>query len=587
MKNNILIGHKIGFSLVELLISLIVISCITAAFTPLITKKFSSGVFGGGGSVSDISADCDKFGPNCNLCTSNFCLSCTGLTCVSDEYKDNKSCTCKKCTEKYGDYCTKCTEEKCLTCLDGQYLDENQNCKPCTNKFSNCSSCTLYQCNACKDGYILIDPTSTSSCTEFNCSSPNFMQIGNLCITKYNMGDSVSLGIPSEVNIVESSETCNPGSAIMCCWKGNTSGGCDNGNGGGYSGCNRTVCDHNAAEYICENFNGGGYDWRLPTSTELSTWNIYSLNLGTDGIQLCDYYSGYNSAQCLSKSSCIGSADVCRPHDVWSSTQNSSGLFYIYYLQKGAWKTIAFKNANAISVRCVAVMPQTCAERISEGCLTCEGDNCLSCDTGYILKDGKCKIDCATKFGTNCTECTQDKCTACADGYILDEKTKALPVCKTSPVMQIGSLLVTKYNVNDHPDLVVSSNCTRTGMGGCDNANGGAYSGCNRTVCYWWDASSVCSQIKYGGYSWRLPRSRGEVSSWGGNSINRGVNGLQLCDPSANRGSARCVATSYVIWTSEFYDGSKIYSYLLQNASWIENISLQNNLYSVRCVANI
>ena len=33
---------KNGFSLVELLISLIVISCITAAFTPLITKKFAN-----------------------------------------------------------------------------------------------------------------------------------------------------------------------------------------------------------------------------------------------------------------------------------------------------------------------------------------------------------------------------------------------------------------------------------------------------------------------------------------------------------------------------------------------------------------
>ena len=43
-----------AFSLIELLISLIVISCITAAFAPLITKKFSNSIFGGGGSVSDI-----------------------------------------------------------------------------------------------------------------------------------------------------------------------------------------------------------------------------------------------------------------------------------------------------------------------------------------------------------------------------------------------------------------------------------------------------------------------------------------------------------------------------------------------------
>ena len=46
---------KKGFSLVELLISLIVISCITAAFTPLITKKFATNIgFGGGGGGGDI-----------------------------------------------------------------------------------------------------------------------------------------------------------------------------------------------------------------------------------------------------------------------------------------------------------------------------------------------------------------------------------------------------------------------------------------------------------------------------------------------------------------------------------------------------
>ena len=90
-----------GFSLIELLISLIVISCITAAFTPLITKKFSNSVLGGGGSVSDITTECSAYGENCTLCTSNFCIACTGLSCAADEYKDDKTCTCKKCSEKY------------------------------------------------------------------------------------------------------------------------------------------------------------------------------------------------------------------------------------------------------------------------------------------------------------------------------------------------------------------------------------------------------------------------------------------------------------------------------------------------------
>ena len=34
--------HKKGFSLIELMISLITISCITAAFTPIVTKKLKN-----------------------------------------------------------------------------------------------------------------------------------------------------------------------------------------------------------------------------------------------------------------------------------------------------------------------------------------------------------------------------------------------------------------------------------------------------------------------------------------------------------------------------------------------------------------
>ena len=265
---------KKGFSLVELLISLIVISCITAAFTPLITKKFSNSVLGGGGSVSDITNECDEFSENCTLCTSNFCIVCTGLSCAADEYKDTKTCSCKKCTDIYGADCTKCNDVKCLTCPSGQYLDNNdETCKKCTDKFSDCTSCDESQCLTCKDGYILDNPYSNKPCNSFSCSSPDFMQIGSLCITKKNMGDGDSLTIPEGVNVVQINQTCNPSSVIKCCWQGNTSGSsCDNSNGGGYSGCNRTVCDWWAADYICKNFHAGNYTWRLATTSEMSGW---------------------------------------------------------------------------------------------------------------------------------------------------------------------------------------------------------------------------------------------------------------------------------------------------------------------------
>ncbi len=410
---------KKGFSLVELLISLIVISCITAAFTPLITKKFSSGVFGGGG-TGDLTTDCtDKFGDFCTLCTSAGCIDC-GISCPDGEYMDTKNCICLPCKDKYGEDCEKCTEKKCLTCPSGQYLDSDENCQSCSSKFSHCASCTESECSACADGYVLTNPTSSTPCSSFSCSSPDFIQIGNLCITKKNIGDGTSLTIPSGVNVVNVNQTCNSGSSNKCCWKGATSGtNCDNANGGAYSGCNRTVCDWNAADYICKNFTAGGRTWRLATSSEMSNWGANSVGLGVNGLQLCDANSGYSSAYCIHSNSCPGSGDGwCYPYLVWSGTVNGSSTAYNYHLNSGSWYLGNNYRTDAFSVRCVAEVT-SCADKISAGCEMCDGNKCLKCASGYVLKNGKCEIDCASKFGSSCTSCTASACSACASGYIL------------------------------------------------------------------------------------------------------------------------------------------------------------------------
>ncbi|MBR1617408.1 hypothetical protein IJ670_04585, partial [bacterium] len=66
----------LAFSLVELLISLIAISCITAAFAPVISKRLTSGALSiGAGEVKVTSGnflpipEChEKYGSLCNLC---------------------------------------------------------------------------------------------------------------------------------------------------------------------------------------------------------------------------------------------------------------------------------------------------------------------------------------------------------------------------------------------------------------------------------------------------------------------------------------------------------------------------------------
>ena len=606
---------KRGFSLVELLISLIVISCITAAFTPIITKKFSSGVFGGGG-TGDLTTDCsDKFGDFCTLCTSGGCIDC-GISCPDGQYKDTKSCTCKDCKDKYGEDCEKCNEKKCLTCPDGEYLDSDENCKSCSDKFSNCATCTESECTSCADGYILTNPTSSTPCSSFSCSSPDFIQIGNLCITKRNMGDSTALKIPSGVTVANVNQTCNSNSLNKCCWKGATSGvDCDNNGGGAYSGCNRTVCDWWAADYICKNFTAGGRTWRLATTSEMSNWGTNSIGKGVNGLQLCDYWSGYSSAYCHNSYSCPGSLnDNCYPYYVWSGTVTGSSRAYNYYLNSGGWSQNNGYRTSARSVRCVAEVT-SCADKISAGCEMCDGNTCLKCASGYILKNGKCEIDCASKFGANCTSCTTSKCTACKSGYELTNATTN-PACEVPAFMQVGNLLVTRFNMGDHTSLPIpsgvavandnqtceissSNKCCWQGKtaGNCDNANGGAYSGCRRTVCDWYAADYICKNFTAGGRTWRLA-TKSEMSNWDTNSIGLGVNGLQLCDNWSGYSSAfcnysyRCPGLIGVecypsdVWSSSV-SGSNSYYYNLNNGSWNQNSYRRTYALSVRCVTEL
>ncbi len=133
-----------AFSLIELMISLITISCIVAAFTPVITKKLSSSSTGFGGSFKEVTTQCEKFGSDCSLCYPDKCIVCTKI-CSSTQYKDSKKCECKECSEIEGclacnsTKCTKCksgygyssSDFKCTKCSKGYYSDGTEECKPC------------------------------------------------------------------------------------------------------------------------------------------------------------------------------------------------------------------------------------------------------------------------------------------------------------------------------------------------------------------------------------------------------------------------------------------------------------------------
>ena len=485
------------------------ISCVTAAFAPLITKRFASGAIGnmagsGSGSGIDIATNCDKFGIECSLCT----------------------------------------VEKCLIC---------------------------------KSGYELITNTSANPACEREASKRAYMQIGDIMITKYNMGDHDDLPVSvAGVTVVSTNTTCNSSATNPCCWQGTTTSPCDSAVGD-YSGCNRTVCDWWAADKICKSLTLGGYAWRLATTSEMSNWADNSIGLGNNGLQLCDVGSGYSSAQCGNISRCQGAYNYyCRPNNVWSGDGYNSTNAYYYELWTGGLDNGYTSRTSAYSVRCVANI--------------------------------------CSKFDVNCKNCSESTCTACMTGYKLKNG-----ICEEVPIAQIGDLLVTKFNMGDNPDLPVSvtgvtvvpteTECTssesnpccweKVNTSSCDSANGD-YSGCNRTVCDWWAAKKICSNLKLGDYTWRLA-TLSEMSNWADNSIGLGNNGLQLCDRYSGYSSAWCAIVYSCpggandgcypnnVWSSDEPTSYShlAYRYNLGNGNWSNSWDGHSYAFSVRCVTSL
>ncbi|MBR1617614.1 prepilin-type N-terminal cleavage/methylation domain-containing protein, partial [bacterium] len=133
---------RLAFSLIELLISLIAISCITAAFAPVISKRLTSGALSiGAGEVKVTSGnflpipEChEKYGSLCNLCGPEGCYGCS-KTCQDGEYINVSKCTCTNCEDNIDGYdanCIKCDGEKCFQCSNGYYLvNQSKKCKIC------------------------------------------------------------------------------------------------------------------------------------------------------------------------------------------------------------------------------------------------------------------------------------------------------------------------------------------------------------------------------------------------------------------------------------------------------------------------
>lgn len=126
----------LGFSLVELMISLIVISLITAALAPVITKKLTSGTItvgsfgGGGGGGENITCPAglyiDMDTKTCEVCPAGFeCDGANKIPCPAGTFSLNRQSECTPCEDGYYslDGATQCLENTAQNCAEKSKVD--------------------------------------------------------------------------------------------------------------------------------------------------------------------------------------------------------------------------------------------------------------------------------------------------------------------------------------------------------------------------------------------------------------------------------------------------------------------------------
>ena len=215
----------IAFSLVELIISIITISCISAAFTPVVTKKMITSQTKMAGGAGGLRKNCSEFSSDCQLCTDKACIICSKDSKAKDgTYLDVQSCSYKSCndTAKFGTGCLTCTSEECTMCTAGSYYINNKKCTACGDNTcdgkrkcnKNCATCTqkgAEGCTSCKTGYYLNGTTCTAcSNIDSNCTDCSNSSTCTACVGGYYPSGSKCTPTGCAANQYNTGKTCKP-----------------------------------------------------------------------------------------------------------------------------------------------------------------------------------------------------------------------------------------------------------------------------------------------------------------------------------------------------------------------------------------
>ncbi len=405
-----------AFSLIELMITIITVAAITAAFTPVLSKKIQSSTTGASKEARLSILDCaDKFGDKCKFCTKNECLVCLSGCENENETLDRKTCSCiscssidENCTECKNNRCTQCnegyyvnSEDKCSKCrighkcpngkdeeecdpLEGLYQDEEQQttCDSCRGENKYCSQCTsnsVGTCRNCIKGYKL-SGTSCQACTKGTYQNQD-NYAGNSC-TGCSAGTYNSNTAETQCYVCEAGYKC-PGSndRIKCA-------------AGYYSKAGQSECSDCTNEYRCPN-ELTTLDTRTPC--EIGHYTPDSGRYTTSCTSCASGHYNSNTAEhqcyeCPAGHYCPGGSDKiqCQGGTVEGHYQSLTG------------------QASCLSYTILGCTsyPNGATSQV-----------CSTCGTGYTLEGNTCQTNCQVDHCSVCKASDSTKCETCASGY--------------------------------------------------------------------------------------------------------------------------------------------------------------------------
>lgn len=412
-----------GFSLIDSMISFLIITIIVAAFAPVVIKKMTHGrdIV-----LKESSGTQKRCSHECILCKADgTCLLCP-LRCDEGFYKDKQGCQCLDCSQAGDENCTGCTKDgdaiACTKCKTGYYLDEETHvCKECEAGYYCPNGITRVPCEkgTYQDG---TDPVEERyECNP--CPPGTYQDEEGQTTCKLCNG-----GYYCAVEGMDHRDSCAPGSFSR-------------------SEGAKTECT-DCYEDEPEGFGGNTYSGTAAATCPLCTTKPNVATCQKEGGAIITCQTGYYHST---------SPDVCA---------NCSAGYFMNVSHKCQKCTEGSTPDNNTLTQCLS-----CGEH----CADCDISTlqCRACDGGYALDPSthRCKVPCVpgTYFdGSTCKDCpagtyssTSDatECTPCPAGKYSSEGATSCSNCSAGTYSSSGSSTCSECQDGYYQNVAGQSEC--------------------------------------------------------------------------------------------------------------------------------